>query len=74
MKTMNGGALVAGLILCLSGGCVFWGHVETDNTVEVKPIHITIDVNVRVQKELADAFDDLDDRRARLAEKNAKKE
>jgi len=28
--------------------------------VEVKPIHITIDVNVRVQKDLEDFFSDID--------------
>lgn len=28
--------------------------------VEVKPIHITIDVNVRVQKDLDDFFGDID--------------
>ena len=28
--------------------------------VEVKPIHITIDVNVRVQKDLEDFFGDID--------------
>ena len=29
--------------------------------VEVKPIHITIDVNVKVDKELDDFFSDIDD-------------
>ena len=29
--------------------------------VEVKPIHITIDVNVRIDKELDDFFDDIDE-------------
>ena len=29
--------------------------------VEVKPIHITIDVNVRVQKDLEDFFGDIDE-------------
>ena len=29
--------------------------------VEVKPIHITIDVNVRVDKALDDFFDDIDE-------------
>ena len=28
--------------------------------VEIKPIHITIDVNVRVQKDLEDFFGDID--------------
>jgi len=29
-------------------------------TVDVKPIHITVDVNVRVEKALEDFFGDLD--------------
>ncbi len=29
--------------------------------VEIKPIHITIDVNIRVEKALDDFFDDLED-------------
>jgi hypothetical protein len=28
--------------------------------VEIKPIHITIDVNIRVEKALDDFFDDLE--------------
>lgn len=43
----------------LAGGC-FRGHVTTENTVEVKPIHITIDVNVHVQKDLDNFFGDID--------------
>lgn len=37
-------------------GCV---HVKTD-PIEVKPIHITVDVNVKVDKALDDFFGDLD--------------
>lgn len=49
------------LLLCLAGalaatGCV---HVKTD-PIEVKPIHITVDVNVKVDKALDDFFGDLD--------------
>lgn len=50
-------------MLCLSallaGGC-FSGRIQTDNQVEVKPIHITIDVNVRVKKDLDNFFSDVD--------------
>jgi len=57
------GVVVAGVAWCLAanltGGC-FSGHVTTDNTVEVKPIHITIDVNVHVQKDLDNFFGDID--------------
>jgi len=34
--------------------------------VEVKPIHITIDVNVRVQKDLEDFFGDIDKAKQQL--------
>lgn len=49
------------LLLCIAAllgntGCV---HVRTD-PIEVKPIHITVDVNVKVEKELNDFFGDLD--------------
>ncbi len=34
--------------------------------VEIKPIHITIDVNVRVQKDLEDFFGDIDNAEKKL--------
>jgi hypothetical protein len=40
----------------LLGGCI---NVKTE-PIEVKPIHITVDVNVRVEKALDDFFGDLD--------------
>jgi hypothetical protein len=46
--------LAAGFALC--AGCV---HVRTD-PIEVKPIHITMDVNVKVDRELDSFFGDLD--------------
>ena len=57
------GMLALGVAWCLPvglvGGC-FSGHVTTDNQVDVKPIHITIDVNVHVQKDLDSFFGDID--------------
>ena len=47
--------LVAILSLLLAG-CL---NVKTA-PIEVKPIHITVDVNVRVEKALDDFFGDLD--------------
>ena len=41
------------------GGCQTRHEVQMA-PVEVKPIHITIDVNVRVQKDLEDFFGDID--------------
>lgn len=43
-------------VLPVLGGCV---QVKTD-AIEVKPIHITVDVNVRVEKALDDFFGELD--------------
>lgn len=40
----------------LFGGCL---NVKTE-PIEVKPIHITVDVNVKVEKALDDFFGDLD--------------
>lgn len=52
-------AAILGVAAWLTGGC-FSGRIQTDNQVEVKPIHITIDVNVRVQKDLDNFFGDID--------------
>ena len=46
----------AAFSLLAGSGCL---HVRTD-PIEVKPIHITVDVNVKVEKELNDFFGDLD--------------
>ena len=40
----------------LLGGCL---NIKTA-PIEVKPIHITVDVNVKVEKALDDFFGDLD--------------
>ncbi len=44
------------LTIFAMAGCV---HVTTD-PIEVKPIHVTVDVNVKVDKALDDYFGDLD--------------
>jgi hypothetical protein len=43
-------------LLALLGGCL---NVKTQ-PIEVKPIHITVDVNVKVDRALDDFFGDLD--------------
>ena len=43
-------------LLFLLGGCL---SLKTE-PIEVKPIHITVDVNVKVDKALDDFFGDLD--------------
>ena len=45
--------------LLLSIGCQTSHQVEL-KPVEIKPIHITIDVNVKVDKALDDFFNDID--------------
>jgi len=46
----------------LMSGCV---NVKTA-PIEVKPIHITVDVNVKVERALEDFFGDLDKKSATL--------
>ncbi len=40
-------------------------HEVEVKPVEIKPIHITIDVNVRVERALEDFFGDLDEMQAK---------
>ncbi len=47
------------VMLLLQSACSTRHEVQMA-PVEVKPIHITIDVNVRVQKDLEDFFSDID--------------
>ena len=48
----------AALIFLISYGCT--QHKVEVAPVEIKPIHITIDVNVKVDKALDDFFGDVD--------------
>jgi len=51
------------LLLLLACACRTHHEVSTTSTVapiEIKPIHITIDVNLKVDKELDDFFGDID--------------
>jgi hypothetical protein len=58
--------LLAALLPVLLAGCFSSSHqIDTRNEVnvkpiEIKPIHITIDVNVKVDRALDDFFDDVD--------------
>ena len=60
------------MILCLFGlamilcplGCT--KHKVTVDPVEIKPIHITIDVNVKVDRALEDFFGDIDEAEIKL--------
>lgn len=51
--------IVLATLLLLQSACSTRHEVQMA-PVEVKPIHITIDVNVRVQKDLEDFFSDID--------------
>jgi hypothetical protein len=53
---------IAATLALLLAGCV---NVKTE-PVEVKPIHITVDVNVKVDKALGDFFGDLDKKSATI--------
>ena len=55
--------LAATALPLLLGGCL---NVKTE-PIEVKPIHITVDVNVRVEKALDDFFGDLDKKSTTIA-------
>jgi len=56
-------ALVLAAAFPLLGGCL---NIKTQ-PIEVKPIHITVDVNVKVEKALDDFFGDLDKKSATIA-------
>jgi hypothetical protein len=67
-------ALTVVLLVGTSAACTRH-HVEVA-PVEVKPIHITIDVNVKIDREIDDYFGDLFEQEEALREKqeNAAKE
>ncbi len=52
-------ALFCILILFCANGCT--KHEVDLKPVEIKPIHITIDINVKVDRALDDFFGDLDE-------------
>lgn len=49
---------IPAILLCLSG-CT--RHEVELKPVEIKPIHITIDINVKVDRALDDFFADIDE-------------
>jgi hypothetical protein len=60
----------AALFLIMAAGCtkheIESRHEIQLAPVEVKPIHITIDINIKVDKALDDFFGDLDKRAEKL--------
>ena len=57
MHKITGTIAVAGAAFLI----VSCSHQVEVKPVEVKPIHITIDVNVKIDKALDDFFDDIDE-------------
>ena len=49
--------LLLTVVLGLAPGCL---KVKTEHKLAVEPIHITVDVNVKIDKELDDFFGDID--------------
>lgn len=52
---------IAGIAAASIAGCV---NIKTENEIkpiEVKPIHITVDINVKIDRALDDFFGDLDE-------------
>ena len=64
--------LPATLIFLISYGCT--QHKVEVAPVEVKPIHITIDVNVKVDKALDDFFGDVDSVEEKIGTKSTRPE
>lgn len=57
----------------LATGCKTSHEVEV-KPVEIKPIHITIDVNVKIQKALDDVFGELDAEEEKLMKEMEKQD
>lgn len=45
---------VMAALLCVAAASAFSGCISVKTQHEIKPIHITMDVNLKVQKELED--------------------
>jgi len=58
-------AVVVSIIFLALVGCSTRHEIEV-KPVEIKPIHITIDVNVKVDKALNDFFGDIDAAQGKL--------
>ena len=53
-------AVAASAMAVLATGCIKLTTENEIKPIEVKPIHITVDVNVKVDRALDDFFGDLD--------------
>ena len=57
-------------MISFSPGCIYTKSEVDVKPVEIKPMHITIDVNVKVEKQLDDFFGDLDKKAETLSSKD----
>lgn len=51
---------LAAIVLFFTQSCQTQHKIQVE-PVEVKPIHITVDVNVKIDRELEDYFGDIDE-------------
>ena len=54
-------------VLVLTQGCIYTKSEVDVKPIEIKPMHITIDVNVKVEKQLDDFFGDLDKKAEKIS-------
>ena len=47
------------------------GCIQTKHEIEVKPMHITVDVNVKIQQELQEKFKKTDEAAKSISDKEA---
>ena len=64
--------LFATLLLFMGQACQTQHKVETVHKIQVEPMHITIDINVKVDKALDDFFGDLDEAEDQIQDSPAK--
>ena len=62
---------VVGIVFLILAGCSTHHEVEV-KPLEIKPIHITIDVNVKVDKALDDFFGDIDAAQEKIEQNQSK--
>jgi hypothetical protein len=64
-------ATIAAVFVFLSlTGCYTEHKVETTHQLEIKPMHITIDINLKVDRALDDFFGDIDKQDTTLKKEN----
>lgn len=57
-------------VMCLSI-CILAGCLWTKHEIEVKPMHVIVDVNVKIQQELQEKFKKTDEVSKEISDKEA---